>query len=352
MARDDNVVVVIATPIEEELVERIRDVDPRVEVLWDPELVPAPRWASDHVGDTSFARDGEAERRFGEMLERADVVLGYPSDSGDGLSHVIEAAPRLRWVQGMSAGAGQHVANARLHGDVLERVAVTTSSGAHAGPLAEFSMLGILYFAKLVPELLEDQRAARWPSIRRPVSDLRGQTMLIVGLGEIGVETARLARAFGMRVIGVKRRPGEVEHVDEVRGSDRLAEVVGEADAIVVTLPGTAETENLVDAGVLAAVKPGAVLVSVGRGTVIDEAALIERLRDGTLAGAALDVFATEPLAADSPLWELPNVLVSPHVSALSVRENERIVELFIANLERHLAGEPLLKRLTPDTPY
>ena len=213
-------------------------------------------------------------------------------------------------------------------------------------------MLGRQYFAKHVPELLRDQRANGWPSVRRPVHELRGQTMLIVGLGEIGVETARLAKAFGMTVVGVKRAPSDVEHVDEVHGNDGLTELVSRADAIVVTLPITPETEGLLSAEVLAAVKPGAVLTNVGRGAVVDEDALVERLRDGTLAGAALDVFATEPLPPESPLWELPNVIVSPHVSALSELENERIVDLFLDNLGRFLAGEPLLKRVTPDTPY
>ena len=349
---DDHVVVMIATPIEDELVERIRGAHHRLEVLWDRALVPPARWPSDHNGDPDFSLDEAGRERWAEMLSRADVVLGYPGDSPAGLSEVIAAAPRARWVQGMSAGAGQHVAGAGLGADELERVAVTTSSGAHAGPLAEFSLLGLLHFAKHVPELLERQRAKRWPSVRRPVHELRGQTMLIVGLGEIGVETARLAKAFGMTVVGVKRAPSDVEHVDEVHGNDGLTELVSRADAIVVTLPITPETEGLLSAEVLAAVKPGAVLTNVGRGAVVDEDALVERLRDGTLAGAALDVFATEPLPPESPLWELPNVIVSPHVSALSELENERIVDLFLDNLERFLAGEPLLKRVTPDTPY
>ena len=349
---DGDVVVAIATPIEDVLVERIRRVDPRVEVLWDPALVSPARWPADHNGDPDFSLDGDGRARFEQMLARADVVLGYPGDSPAGLNDVIAAAPRARWVAGMSAGAGGHVAGAELSPEQLERIAVTTSSGAHAGPLAEFSLMGLLYFAKHVPELLSDQRERRWPSTRRPVRELRGQTMLIVGLGEIGVETARLAQQFGMRVLGVKRTPGEVEHVDEVHGNDRLGELVAQADAIVVTLPITPATEGLLSAEILAAVKPGAVLTSVGRGAVIDERALVERLRDGTLAGAALDVFESEPLAADSPLWELPNVIVSPHVSALSELENARIVELFAANLERFLAGEPLQKRVTAETPY
>lgn len=348
----ESVVVAIATPIEDELVARIRATDPRLEVLWDPELVSPARWPSDHNGDPDFSLDEGGRRRLAEMLERADVVLGYPGDGPDGLNQVIASAPRARWVQGMSAGAGQHVAGAGLAAEDLERVAVTTSSGAHAGPLAEFSLMGLLHFAKHVPELLASQRAKEWPSRRRPVRELRGQTMLIVGLGEIGVETARLAKALGMHVVGVKRSPSEVDHVDEVHGNDRLAELVARADAIVVTLPITPETDGLLSAEILAAIKPGAVLTNVGRGAVIDEQALVDRLRDGTLGGAALDVFADEPLAPESPLWELPNVLISPHVSALSERENERIVDLFVANLERFLAGRPLLKRVTPDTPY
>jgi phosphoglycerate dehydrogenase-like enzyme len=178
------------------------------------------------------------------------------------------------------------------------------------------------------------------------VPELRGETLLIVGVGEIGREVARLASAFGMRVLGIKRCPEATPFVDEVYAPDRLDELAAEADGIVITLPLTDETEGLVSRRTIEALKPNAILVNVGRGPVVDEEALVDALRSGGILGAALDVFATEPLPADSPLWELENVIVSPHTAALSIHENARIVELFCENLRRFLAGEELLSRI------
>ena len=176
---------------------------------------------------------------------------------------------------------------------------------------------------------------------------------MLLGLGAIGTETARLASAFGMHVLAVKRSLGSAApYVDELHPVSELRALVARADAIVITLPATDETRGLLDAATLAAVKPGAVLVNVGRGAVVDEAALAERLQDGTLAGAALDVFTEEPLPPDSPLWGLDNVILSPHNVALVEREEERIVELFIDNLRRRLDGEPLRNALDPEVLY
>jgi len=174
-----------------------------------------------------------------------------------------------------------------------------------------------------------------------------------VGAGAIGAEIARLGRAFGMHVLGVKRDVSEpVEHVDELHPVAALHELAGRADAIVSVLPGTEATTGLLDAALFAAVKPGAVFVNVGRGTVVDEDALIAALRDGSLAGAALDVFAQEPLPPASPLWELENVIVSPHDTARVASEEARQVELFCDNLRRYLAGEELRNRVDLELLY
>jgi phosphoglycerate dehydrogenase-like enzyme len=257
-------------------------------------------------------------------------------------------------MQARNAGGGEQLGAALQVAEPgeLDGLVVTTASGVHAGPLAEFAILGMLAFAKDLPTLQRDQRERRWGE-QRPVGELRGQTLLLVGVGEIGTETARLASAFGMHVLAVKRTlEGAVPHVDELHPVSELRALVGRADAIVVTLPATDATRGLLDAETLAAVKPGAVLVNVGRGAVIDEEALAERLQDGTLGGAALDVFAEEPLPADSPLWGLENVIVTPHSIALVEAEEERIVELFADNLRRRLAGAPLRNALDPEVLY
>jgi phosphoglycerate dehydrogenase-like enzyme len=186
-----------------------------------------------------------------------------------------------------------------------------------------------------------------------PTGELRGQTLLVVGVGAIGAEVARLASAFGMRVIGVKRILAEhVPHVESVHPPEQLRELVDTADAIVVTLPLTDETRGLIDRETIERMRNGAVFVNVGRGKVVDEEALIDALRSGKLAGAALDVTAKEPLPLESPLWELENVIISPHTAALSWHENERIVELFAENLRRYLRGDELLSRVDTSAFY
>jgi phosphoglycerate dehydrogenase-like enzyme len=347
----DPVTVAIAIPLEADLVEPIRAVDPRVEVAYAPDLLPPVRYRGDHRGVEDFRRTPPDERRFWEMIAGAEVLYGIPGDSPEGLACAVRRGQRLSWVQATSAGAGEQVGAAELSREELERVTVTSAAGVHAGPLAEFALLGVLAFARDLPRLEADQRAHRWGHY--PVAELSGRTLLIVGLGQIGGEVARLAAAFGMRVIGVNRS-GRTDspHVQDIRRTDELNACLPEADAIVIAAPLTEETSGLIDAAAFARCKTGTILVNVGRGGVVDEAALIEALRSGRLAGAALEVFAREPLPADSPLWDLPNVLVSPHTAGLSMREDERIVSLFVENLGRYLRGEPLRNRVDPELLY
>ena len=343
--------VLIASPLGPELARRIADTDDRIELTYLPDLLPQARWNGDLIGEGGVGLD---DPRWEEPLQRAEVLFGIPGGSPDGLLEAVRRAPALGWVQARNAGAGEQFGGAlRLAPRELEKLVVTTSSGVHAGPLAEWALFGLLAFTKGLPKLQADQRARHWPPDQQPVGELRDRTLLIVGLGEIGTETARLAQAFGMRVLAVKRDASRATpHVDELHPAEELRALVGRADGIVVTLPLTDATRGLLDADTLAAVKPGAVLVNVGRGAVVDEAALAERLQDGTFAGAALDVFTDEPLPPDSPLWGLENVIVSPHNAALVESEEARIVDLFRDNLRRRLAGEPLRNELDPEVLY
>jgi len=347
--------VMIATPLEQELAGRVAASDPRVELLFDPALLPPARYPGDHGGDPEFRRDLDGEARWRAMVDRAEVLLGIPGDSADALAELLAGThPALRWVHATSAGAGELVRRAGLDRDALDRVVVTTSSGVHAVPLAEFAVLGLLAIAKDLPGLAAAQRARSWPTVRQPLRELRGQTLVLVGLGEIGREVARLGKALGMRTVGVRRRPGSAPppFTDEVHGADRLPELAGRADAMVVSLPLTGETAGLLDRATIERLPPACIFVNVGRGGVVDEAALLDALRERRIAGAVLDVFATEPLPPGSPLWTLPNVLVSPHAAALSEHEDQRIVELFLANLRRFLDGEPLANRVEPGVWY
>jgi phosphoglycerate dehydrogenase-like enzyme len=330
--------VVIATPVEPELVERLRAVDERLQVLFEPELLPPPRYPSDHAGDPSFERTPAQEARFTKLVARAEVLFGYPREDPAQIAWAVRTAPNLRFVQAMFAGAGQQLAAAQLPRSDLERIAWTSSAGVHATPLAEWSLFGILALTKGLPRLSADKAARHWDHY--PVDEVRGTTVLVAGLGEIGREVARLAEAFGMRVLSLTRTAGDLD------------ELLPHADSVVITLPLTDETRGLLDRRRLRSMRRGSILVNVGRGAVVDEDALVEALRDGHLRGAALDVFAQEPLPPESPLWELDNVILSPHTAALSRRENERVVELFADNLRRYLDGRDLRSRIRTDLFY
>jgi phosphoglycerate dehydrogenase-like enzyme len=349
----DEVGVMIASPLPAPLAETVAQVDPRVRLLYDADVLPAQRWPGDVSGDPTFRRDADAERRWRELLARADVLYGIPGNTGRGLVDALRAAPRARWVQARNAGAGEQVREAlALDAAALRDVQVTSVSGIHARALAEFALLGILAFAKNLPALTAAKGRRAWADAKPTVRVLSDQTVVVVGLGAIGLEVARLAGALGMRVLGVKRTPGPVAGVAEVAPPEGLAGLAVQADALVVTLPLTEASRGLVDAAVLAALPSRAVVVNVGRGAVIDEPALIAALRERRLAGAALDVFAEEPLPVASPLWELDNVIVSPHVAARVEDEDAQAVGVLAGNLRRRLDGAPLRNRVDPEQGY
>lgn len=329
--------VVIASPLSRELVELLAR-DERLEIVWEPELLTDPEidWM---VGPKQ--RTPEEQARFEQLLDSADALFGVPDQSGRALGRTVRANSRLRWVHTIPAGGGQQVRAAKLDDGDLERVLFTTSAGVHAEPLAEFAVFGVLAGVKRLPWLLGMQRAKQWGP-REPLGALTETTVLVVGLGAIGRLTAAHLTSLGCHVVGVHRREVDAE-VERIVPVEQFADAASTADAIVLALPGTDQTRGMLSAEVLAAIKPGATVVNVGRGTTVDEPALIEALQDGRVGLAVLDVTATEPLPADSPLWELPNVLLAPHTAAISPHEPRRIAELFAENARRLLDGEPLL---------
>ena len=341
----DRLRVVVATPLSEELCARIEELEPRVELIRDQALLPPMRWPGDHAGEPNFRRTDAEEEFFCRLVDSADALYGVPDETPVKLARTVGANPGLRWVQTMPAGGGGQVRAAGLTAVQLDRVIFTTSAGVHAQPLAEYAVFGLLAGAKTLPRLIEQQEASVW-SGRWAMGLISEQKILIVGLGSIGRATAVKLASLGAYVMGTSRQANAVEGVDEIVHPDRLTEAVASVDGIVVTLPGTAVTEGLMSAEVFAAVKPGVTVVSVGRGTVIDERALIGALRDGRVGFAALDVFADEPLAVDSPLWQHPRVLVSPHTAALNPAEDRLIAELFARNATRLLDSRPLINRV------
>ncbi len=341
--------VLIASYLEPEHVERIRAVHPRLEVIYAPELLRPPRYAADHTGGP-LERTPEQEARWRELLGRAEVLFDFDQTHIDDLP---ELAPRLRWVQATSAGIGQFVRRTR-YAERMPGVIFTTASGVHARPLADFCLMAMLAFVKGLPRMQADQRAHRWE--RYAGGELAGRTLGIVGVGQIGAEVARVARFFGMRVLGTKRRIEGADlaalSLDGLYPPTELPALLAQSEFLVLVAPHTDATANLIGATELALLPPRAVLINIGRGALVDELALIAALQSGLLGGAALDVFASEPLPPESPLWDMPNVIVSPHSASTSNRENARITELFCDNVRRYLDGEPLRNVLDVEALY
>jgi phosphoglycerate dehydrogenase-like enzyme len=270
-------------------------------------------------------------------LQRADVLFGFvvPRD-------LPVLAPRLRWLETPAAG----VDHTRGTG-VLESNVILTTVGGHFAPLiAEHVFAGILHVAKRLATFEQQQRDHTWKMAR--VQSLAGRTLGTVGVGAIGTAVAKLAQAFGMQVLGLGRSdaPGrQVPHVDRVLARHQLPELLAASDYVVLAVTDTPATRHLIGASELALMPRHSVLINVARGTVVDEAALIAALREQRIAGAVLDVVAHEPLAAESGLWELPNVLLTPHVATSTAEYLPEAIALFTDNVRRFQRGEPLRRR-------
>lgn len=270
---------------------------------------------------------GESET----LLADAEVLLTSYLEPA-----LLERASSLRWIQALSAGVDT------LDLDRLEErgILLTSAAGAHAQPIAEQVLGYMLVFERRLDRAIESRRRGVWE--RFEGGELCGRTLGVVGLGSIGVRTAELAAAVGMEVIGTKRDPDvEIDAVDRIYGSGELEAVLTEAEYLLVCCPLTAETEGLIGRTALGALPDDAVVMNVARGEVVDEPALIDALQQRTIRGAALDVFATEPLPTDSTLWELSNVILTPHNAGSSPRLPGRLADVFVENRAAYLAGEP-----------
>jgi len=287
------------------------------------------------------ARIGDAAAARAEIAYFSGDV--FPAHSKQFFS-ATRKAPGLQWLHVFNAGVDHPV-----FASILERgVRLTTSSGTAAEPIAQTAIAGLLYLARNFARWTAGQRSHRWdpmPAEEFP-RDLRGQVLLVYGLGAIGAEIARLARLLGLYVIGVRRRAGRSEHADEMHAPSALAALLPRAHWLVLACPLTDETRGLVDAGFLARLPRGARVINICRGEVVDEPALIAALKSGQIGGAYLDVFAAEPLPADSPLWDLPNVVVTPHNAAASAGNDARINALFLENLKRWKDKQPLVNEV------
>jgi phosphoglycerate dehydrogenase-like enzyme len=286
----------------------------------------------------------EADR----LLPEADVVLGWAVRPEN-----FDRAGQLKWIQITAAGVGSLLFPALIDSPVV----VTNGRGLHAVAMAEHTIAVLFGFARRLHLARDAQRERVWAQealLRGPgFMKLEGTRLGLVGLGSVGAEIAVRARALGLEVVAVRRRPSaDPAPADAQWGVEALDELLATSDWVVLAAPLTEETRGLIGARELARMRPGAVLVNLGRGGLVDEAALVEALRSGRLGGAALDVVEHEPLPVDSPLWDLPGVILTPHVSGLGPRYWERAMDLFAENLRRYLADQPLLNTVDKRAGY
>ncbi|MEP6870263.1 MAG: D-2-hydroxyacid dehydrogenase [Anaerolineaceae bacterium] len=279
-----------------------------------------------------------------ERVEIAFFSLDIFPRLSRGFFAATAAAPNLKWMHVFNAGVDNPVFTA-----FIERgVRLTTSSGSTARPIAQTAIGGLLMLARRFPTWGESQRRHAWEPVRTDIPpDLDSQTLVVLGVGAIGNEIARLARAIGLYVIGVRRSPRRDEdNVDEMAQTAALHDFLPRADWLALACPLTPETRGIIGAAELALLPQGAHIINIARGEVIDEPAMIEVLRSGRLGGAYLDVVSTEPLPAESPLWDLPNVIISPHNSAIAQGNERRTVDYFLNNLKAWANAEALINEV------
>jgi phosphoglycerate dehydrogenase-like enzyme len=280
-----------------------------------------------------------AEGHADESLDEVEVLLRGWSLGGDPLDRLVGRAPKLRWIHSVSVGVESVLTPCVL----LRGLTVTNGRGVFDRPIAEYVLTMMLAICRRLPVLIELQRERTWQPLE--ARELGKQTIGLIGLGGIGGEVARLVRPFGARVVAVRRHleSAPVEGVEVLGGLEALPALLRVSDLVVLALPLTAETEALINDDALSAAKPGAWLINVARGGLVDERALLRALRSGPIGGAVLDTFRDEPLAQSSPFYQLANCIVTPHTSWSSAEALGRTLDVFCDNLRRYCAGEPLL---------
>ncbi len=288
---------------------------------------------------------GKDRSNWESSLAEAEVAVGWRQELADTLR---SGSSKLKWVQNWGAGV-DHMPLALLHD---KGIAVTNASGVHPNPISETIVALMLALTRNIHKYVRNQMQRKWDHAGLRL-EMHGKTVGIVGLGAIGTETAKIAKAFGMKVLGIRRSGKDGEYTDAVYGPERLMEVLPQCDYVVVTVPLTDETRHMFGKRQFEAMKSSAFFINIGRGATADTNALVEALTNGSIAGAGLDVFEQEPLPDDHPLWGLENVIVTPHTSGSTEHYDERALDIFLTNLESYVKGKPLpLNRVTPDKNY
>lgn len=342
----EKVKVMITFYLEQELVNKIQAMDQRIDVLYEPALMGRPRYQSHHVG---FQGTPEQEKIWLDLMSQAEIIFGYIGRTY--LRDLPKLAPRLKWNQSPSTGIGQMVNRGGL---TESDIVFTTAGGVHMTPLSEFVMMTMLMFVKDASRMAAEKERHHWE--RYCGTELRGKTLAVISLGRTGKEIARLAKSFGMHVIGTKRHTDGVDpeslNVEQLYPWTDLHPILAQADFVVLCIPHTSETEGMIGEAEFASMKQGSVFINIARGSIYDELAFIQALESGHLAGAAIDVAAKEPLPPESSLWDMPNVIISPHSASTADSENWKLTNLFCDNLLRYLDDRPLRNVLNKKTLY
>jgi glyoxylate/hydroxypyruvate reductase A len=336
--------IVLCSYLEAPLVERIASVE-GVTVVNRPDLLPVPRFHSDHSAPPRDLTPSQLEE-WRDVVASAEVTFDFDWFDPSSMS---QRCPQLRWIQATSAGIGAFMQQSGLD---KSDVVVTSAAGVHAVPLAEFALAGALYFTKGFPQLALWRREHHWERVTS--RQLRGTRALVVGLGGIGREVARTFAAQGIEVWGLGRegRRYEVEGLSRVIARSELDDALATSDVLVLCCPLTRETEGLIGETQLARMSATSIVVNISRGPIIDQIALTRALATRQIGGACLDVFDSEPLAPNDPLWDLDKVIVSPHSASTVASENDDLVTLFLSNLERWRRGEELRNRYDSASGY
>lgn len=338
--------IVVTFALEPELVDRIKATAPGIEVR-----VLGQEARQFFRGQARYPSELQAVTGVEELtdaLGTAEVLFSFWGGAITQMPDFRERASHVRWVQLTHAGAERVDPNL-----IAQGITFTTAGGLAATPIAEYVMATILMFGKGWPRLFRAQQEHKYDRVMP--REIFGKTVGVVGMGYIGSEVVRLAKAFGCRVLAIRRSynvRGPDALADEAIPPSDLAYLLGESDFVVLATPLTEETKGLIGAGQLEQMKRSAYLINIARGRVVDEAALIAALKAETIAGAALDVFTREPLPAESELWDLPNVIVTPHISGGTEIYNQRATDIFCDNLRRFLAGSPLSNIVDPSRGY
>jgi phosphoglycerate dehydrogenase-like enzyme len=317
--------IIVSPLVRKQYGARIRQADPRARMIVPSVRDGALAWS----GDPSKADACCMSADMWEDLDSRQLVLP-----------ALFRLQGLKWFHSFSAGVDSPAFKLILDSGAM----LTNSSGASAPSIAQYVLAMMLYRSKRIEQFREQQARREWAHVRG--SDLNGLTAGIIGTGAIGGEVARLAQAAGMRTIGMRRSGRPARHIDEMVQSRRLRYLLRESDFVVLACPLTKDTEGLIGEQELRTMKPSATLINIARGRIVDEAALIRALEEGWIGGACLDVFAVEPLPQTSPLWDMPNVVVTPHNSGVSPLNMERALTMFIDNLARFVQGKPLRNRV------